>query len=246
MLQFRLLGVPVEVETSFLLVGLLGWGAFTGVDIIAWILAAFTAVLLHEMGHALTARRFGASVAVRLHAFGGVTSWGAATPMSAGQRFVVAAAGSFVGIAVAGISLVVVAGGTFGSLGELGSMLRDPNGLYQTLPTVVTAFIFGFWWAAIGWGILNWLPIRGLDGRHMLDSILERVAPKRGETIGRTIGILTGVGAAILGAIYGQWFGVMIAVILTLPELRSGEPPRNVVVEQAPAGPAPAEDDFPI
>lgn len=246
MLQFRVAGVPVEVETSFLLVGLLGWGVFTGVNIIAWILAAFTAVLLHEMGHALTARRFGASVAIKLHAFGGVTSWGAATPMSPGRRFLVAAAGSFVGMVVAGVSLLIVAGGTFGSLRELDVLLSAPDGIYRMFPPVVRAFLYGFWWAAIGWGILNWLPIRGLDGRHMLDAVLERVAPRRGAAIGRVVGIFTGVGAAILGAIYEQWFAVIIAVMLTLPELRSDSSRPIEPVKPQQSAQSPREEDFPI
>lgn len=246
MLQFRLAGVPVEVETSFLLVGLLGWGVFTGVNIIAWILAAFTAVLLHEMGHALTARRFGASVAIRLHAFGGVTSWGSATPLSSGRRFLVAAAGSFIGMVVAGVSLLIVAGGTFGSLNELDAMLSEPGGTYRMFPTVVRAFLYGFWWAAIGWGILNWLPIRGLDGRHMLDAVLERVAPRRGAAIGRAIGIFTGVGAAIVGAVYGQWLAVIIAVMLTLPELRSDTPRPIETVKPRQSAQSPSEEEFPI
>lgn len=69
-LRFRLGDIAVSVHWSFLLVALLGLGAFSGIEIAVWTLAVFFAVLLHEVGHAFTARRFGAEpVAISLFCF---------------------------------------------------------------------------------------------------------------------------------------------------------------------------------
>ncbi len=70
-LRFRLFDMPVTVRGSFLMVaGLIGFltiwdpvrGAvsFDGVQLaIAWIAIIFVSILVHELGHAVTARRYG-------------------------------------------------------------------------------------------------------------------------------------------------------------------------------------------
>ena len=41
----------------------------------AWIVIMFVGILMHELGHALTARAFRAEPAISLHGLGGVTVW---------------------------------------------------------------------------------------------------------------------------------------------------------------------------
>ena len=65
MLKFPLLGVPVTVHWSFAIVAFFGIGMYdTAPEIGAWTEAVFLAVLLHESGHAFTARAYGATGAV--------------------------------------------------------------------------------------------------------------------------------------------------------------------------------------
>jgi Zn-dependent protease len=91
MLQvFRLAGIPVRVDVSWLLVfALIGWsladGSFPRVlpdltPAAAWLHAVaaavllFVSVMLHELAHAVMARRHGVRVSgIRLHVFGGVS-----------------------------------------------------------------------------------------------------------------------------------------------------------------------------
>ena len=72
--------MPVTVRSSFLivaaLIGFLGVGSIE--QTIAWIFIVFVSILIHELGHAFTARRFGSQVAIELNGFGGLTRWAAA------------------------------------------------------------------------------------------------------------------------------------------------------------------------
>src|SRR5665811_1349195 len=59
------------------------------------------------------------------------------------------------------------------------------------------------------WGLLNWLPIRPLDGGHLFSSLLERIAPRRAETIANIVFFVTAAAGVIL-AIYYQLIFVAI------------------------------------
>ena len=80
--HFRIFGVPVRVEPFFVIVAVLFgirleplWVVF------AWVVIVFFAVLVHELGHALTYRAFGQRSAIVLHGFGGFT-----IPTGGGRR----------------------------------------------------------------------------------------------------------------------------------------------------------------
>ena len=221
MLKFPLFGVPVSVHFSFLFVAVFGLGAYQGWEIAAWTGAVFVAVLLHESGHAFTARGFGGTkVSITLFALGGFTSWGAAQNMGPGRRFLISAAGSAVGI-VAGLAVI--------GLGRAGAL--------DELPDLAIVFLESFVWAGLVWGVLNWIPILPLDGGHMLQHGLEMFTPSKAAGIARVVSLIAGV-AAIAAAIYfGQTFLAIFVGLITLMGLRSGS-------EEAPQ-PAPAPEQPP-
>ena len=67
-----ILGFPVELNLSFLLLLALVFFAFGGAIGVALVLLVFGSVLLHELGHAVVARRLGVHVAgIELSFFGG-------------------------------------------------------------------------------------------------------------------------------------------------------------------------------
>ncbi len=202
---FPLFGVPVSIHFSFLLVALFGLGAYSGWEIAAWTAAVFMAVLLHESGHAFTARAFGGvSVSITLFALGGYTSWASPRTIGPGRQFLISAAGSAVGIAA---GLVVIGLGRSGSL--------------DTVPDLVITFLESFVWAGLVWGILNWVPILPLDGGHMLQHALEMFSPARAAGIARVVSVIAGIAAVGAAFYYGQTFLAIFVGMITLMGLRS-------------------------
>ena len=106
----RLLGIPISIDLSWLLIAaLLSWtlaGAFAAVvpdlpPAMHWAMGVFTAlaffacVVLHEMGHAVAARRLGIPIrGITLFLFGGVAEMGG-EPRSPGREFIMAIAAAF-------------------------------------------------------------------------------------------------------------------------------------------------------
>lgn len=223
-IKFRLGRIPVTVRPTFWLVAfLLGLGLGDRRLQLAWVVTVFLSVLVHELGHALTARRFGASVDITLTTLGGFTRWskpeGGIPP---GRRAVVAAAGSAVGIAV---GLVVLG---------LYLWLR-PGG--QFLATVVLLIV----WVNVGWGVLNWLPIRPLDGGHLVLAFLDLVAPRRADRIADAIFLWASLGAVAAALYFRLYFAAALAGFMAWGELSrrfGGEGPE-------PAAPVFSYDDPP-
>ncbi|MET0697122.1 MAG: hypothetical protein ABWZ58_06810, partial [Acidimicrobiia bacterium] len=98
---FRLIGIPVTIRPSFLLIAaLIGFTSRRPlVYLVAWVAIVFVSILIHELGHAITARSYGAEVEIELNGIGGLTSWSVpGKELGPGQRALVAAAGSGVGV----------------------------------------------------------------------------------------------------------------------------------------------------
>lgn len=150
MVRFKLFGIPVGVHLSFLIIVVLGpLGSIESA--VTWLLAAFVAIMLHEFGHALTARAFGAEgIEVTLYGLGGLTSFRHPEKVSHWKSFLISGAGSAVGI---------VAG-----LGIIGLARLD---VFDTWPDLSIDFLDYFIFVALVWGVLNWVPIVPLDGGHM-------------------------------------------------------------------------------
>lgn len=234
-IRFSIAGIPVTVRPSFWLVALLlGWGVASRTLLIAWVIVVFVSVLAHELGHAFTARRFGARVSITLTTLGGFTRWEKpGDGMTPGRRALVAAAGSAVGI-VLGLAVL----GIF--------MATRPWG------TTAASVVLMIAWVNVGWGVLNWLPIRPLDGGHLVLAMLDMVAPRRTETIASAIFLVTSL-AALVAAIYYQfYFAAILAGFMAWAEVsrRITPTPRPRSTPPAPPPnlfdldpPAPAPED---
>lgn len=158
MVRFSLFGIPVLIHPFFWITLVIIGGARGGTSPAAilqiglFVLAGFISILIHELGHALTARKFGASSEIVLQAFGGYAAY-SGVRLTRPQSFAITAAGPLVQILL-GVVLFV----TLPLLPGL-----NPNGTY---------FVVMLMWISIVWAVLNLLPVLPLDGGRMLDAVL--------------------------------------------------------------------------
>jgi stage IV sporulation protein FB len=158
MIRFSLFGIPVEVQ-PFFWITLVILGGATGADSAAavleiglFVIAGFISILVHELGHALTARSFGAFSSITLQAFGGYAAY-SGVRLNRWQSFLVTAAGPAIQISL-GIVVLLLAR-------QLPN-LSDQGGYFLHILIYISFF----------WAILNLLPVVPLDGGQMLNSIL--------------------------------------------------------------------------
>lgn len=186
--------IPIAIHPLFWAVaGIIGW-AFSGDPTVTaiWVVTIFFSVLLHEFGHALTARFFGQNASIDLVAFGGVTTR-SGKRLKLWQDFIVVFNGP-----LAGFLLYVVLATIHHNL--------SPN----TNPLLVYAIGNG---ALINlyWTILNLLPIMPLDGGQLMSIMLESIFGFRGIKISLFVSFLLGAAAGLYFFLKG---GVLFGIIL--------------------------------
>ena len=151
----RILGIPTRIHASFALVllwiGISTWSAaHSGTAVVfglAFALAVFACVLLHEFGHALVARRFGIGTRrITLLPIGGVAEL-ERSPSDPRAEMWIAAAGPAVNFAIAAVlGLVGLGFGLFGGTG------------------VASVVFTGLVWANLMLGLFNLVPAFPMDG----------------------------------------------------------------------------------
>ena len=159
MIQFSLFNIPIRVLPWFWLTLAL-IGGVTRVRekeqfflLLLFLIAGFVSVLVHELGHALTAKAFGKRVEIVLQAFSGYASYSGGAPLGRTRTFLVTAAGPALQIILGG--LVYVFAETF------------PGMSFQAIYFLKVLYGISFVWA-----ILNLLPVLPLDGGRLLQTIL--------------------------------------------------------------------------
>lgn len=176
-------GIDVYVHATFLLV-------FLGFPLsplnVLLVLSVFGCVLLHELGHALMARRFGiATHDITLYPIGGVARL-ARMPRAPGAELLIALAGPAVNFVLAAALLPVVFLGAGESIG--GSM---PGVFLGTLLSVNLIL-----------GLFNLIPAFPMDGGRVLRALLS--------------GWLGRVEATVIAAGIGKGLAVCFAVAVLL------------------------------
>jgi Zn-dependent protease len=201
-------GIPIRVHWTFaiLLLWFLGSGwaqggtALAGLTSAAFMLAVFFCVVLHELGHALTARRFGVRTRdITLLPIGGVASL-ERIPEKPGQELAIALAGPAVN--------VVIAAGLLAAVG-----LQDAATALQSVNRG-DAFLTGFLAHLAGVNVIlvlfNLIPAFPMDGGRVLRALL---ATRLGFARATRVAASIGQGFAVLMAIGGM-FGSMPMLIL--------------------------------
>jgi Zn-dependent protease len=187
-----LFGFPIEINLSFLILLGLVLVAFGGVTGVLVVCLAFASVVLHEIGHALVARRLGVHVAgIELGFLGGAAKM-ANLPRTPRHELAIAAAGPAVSLMLAGAFL--------GMAGALGSPFLA---LVGKINLVIAAF--------------NLIPALPMDGGRILRALLvPRFGFVRATDIAVTVARVAAVGFALLGLFAGMYQLLVLAPFLWL------------------------------
>ena len=232
-IKFKLFGVPIVILPGFWILCII-FSPFMSMHnpderpwlfgAAGWVLALLVSFLAHELGHALTARRyFGVAPEIALgigrapsgaSVFGGVTTWrttptGRATRL---KRALVSGAGPWTAIAAAILGLLVMlpTGTKFIVNFEFGFLpVVYPVALISrisgtgALDLFIGYFSLGFFWINIFWSVVNLLPIYPLDGGQIMLSLTKGAAGAR-----RALYVSTAC-AILVGGLFmtqGSWF----------------------------------------
>lgn len=159
---FTLNGIRVSFQPLFLLlIAVLSFNMADLASSLIFAACAIFAILAHEFGHAIMAKRYGLGAEVILTTWGGVTMH--APPKNDTQDIRVTAAGPAIGLVI-GLSfyLLTLALGW----ANLGPMLAKA-------PYLLT-FLKYMMWINIVWSIFNLLPVMPMDGGKLTAIFLKR------------------------------------------------------------------------
>jgi Zn-dependent protease len=211
----RVKGIDIGVNWSWLLVVvLIVWslaggvfpatnpglsdGSYFAMAVVAAVLF-FASLLLHELGHALQARREGMKIdGITLWVFGGVARFKGMFP-SAGAEFRIAIAGPLVSL-VLGLAFLAFS-------------------LLVPLPAEVDGVCFWLGYINLSLLIFNLLPALPLDGGRVLRAVLWArkkdfaAATRIAAALGRLFGQVMIAGGLILVIVVGAFGGVWLAFI---------------------------------
>jgi Zn-dependent protease len=130
----RVAGIDVFIHPTFLFVLFFPQVAAWGVFGLAVVLAGFGCVLLHELGHALMARRYGiATEDITLYPIGGVARL-SRMPRSPGAELLIALAGPAVNFGIVAGLLTLKALGPWGFFADCMLLLNLVLGLFNLIP----------------------------------------------------------------------------------------------------------------
>jgi Zn-dependent protease len=207
----RLLGIPLYLHPTFLL--LPAWVLFQGGSLatslfsLAVVLAIFTCVVLHELGHALMARHYGIGTRdITLYPIGGVARLERMSERPI-QEIAIALAGPAVNLAIALLLAPFVLGGLFVlSAGHWGLSSGSALALgVQFLGVLCLANLFLL--------LFNLVPCFPMDGGRVLRALLAlRLGHLRATEIAAGIALVL----AVLIGVMSFWTGNPMTVILAV------------------------------
>ncbi len=219
--SFKLLtvrGIDIRIHVTFFLILLYAAitfgaggrgldGALFGVVAISLL---FVCVVLHELGHSLTAQRYGIGVRdITLWPIGGVARL-ERIPDKPTQEFWIAIAGPAVNFVIVGVIFVVAQALARLQIGfDLGALER---GMLRLEAASLLAYLFS---ANLFLAVFNLIPAFPMDGGRILRALLAtRLDYSRATAIAVAIGQNLALLAGLFGFLTGQFFLVVIAIFV--------------------------------
>jgi Zn-dependent protease len=198
-------GIPVYIHWTFLLLPL--WVAWThpanspiALPVVFVVMAlAFTCIVLHEFGHALTARCFGIGTQdVTLYPIGGVARL-LRMPEKPLEEILIAVAGPAVNVVIAIVLAIgLLAACVWAGWNAVWSSFAGEVGQWLLFTNVILV-------------LFNMLPVFPMDGGRVLRAMLSWWL---GHVRGTHVAVVIGTAAAMLMAVFGIWYGQYMMAVL--------------------------------
>lgn len=195
--------IPVHIYPIFwFLAFAIGWISSSSIVwTFVWVGIILFSVLIHEFGHALTAKAFGQKVHIDLLGFGGLTHRHG-RKLRGWQEFLIVLNGPLAGFAlalVAWLSLVIL-------------HLNKTSFVWGILTITLYANIF--------WTFVNLLPVQPLDGGKLLNIFLEGIFGVKGLKASLLLSMVLGLAIAVLGFVYNQFLMGIVFMLLAFENYR--------------------------
>ncbi len=197
-MQLTIGKIPVRIHPLFLgLIFAIGWMSSQSLQLtIVWAAVITLSVLVHELGHALTALKFEQRVMIELFGLGGVT-YRKGPPLKAWKNFVIVMNGP-----LAGFSLFILAYLLRKSLGD------QPSNLFlYALDVTMMVNLF--------WTLINLLPVYPLDGGHLFRIVMEGVFGFKGVKAALFMSTLFGLSLGIFFFYINFWIAGALFLMFT-------------------------------
>lgn len=221
-------GIRVQIHWTFWLLFLfIGFLVFskdgTFIDLFwhsLFIIGLFVCVVLHEFGHALTARKYGIPTrSITLLPIGGLASL-KKIPDNPKEEFLVAIAGPVVNVVIALLLMLFVPTETFTSM--------DPETLQEELSMITPGnFLFYLLTANVALVLFNLIPAFPMDGGRIFRALL---SIKMGRIKATQIAASVGKILALLFFLYGLFYGILLSVIAVF--IWFGAHSENIMIKQ--------------
>jgi len=200
----RLAGIPIRIHLTFFLL-LLWFGKVSSdqgqgfLDGVVLMLLLFGCVVLHELGHALTARRYGVETReIVLYPFGGVARMDRIPPGKA--ELLIALAGPAVNLVLAALLGLVLVGLSADSPDAPLAIVTEGTIVWQLLYVNLSLFVF------------NLIPAFPMDGGRVLRAALAiGLGETRATNIAAAVGQVLALGFAAVALLTGQPVLLLIA-----------------------------------
>jgi Zn-dependent protease len=196
----RFAGIDVFLHPTLLLLLFLPTVTQGGPAGLLLVASAFTCILLHEFGHALTAQRFGIGTSdITLYPIGGIARL-TRIPRSPGAELLITLAGPAVNFAIAA-----------------GLMALSLLGVFELLGPSIERFAANLLYFNVGVALFNMIPAFPMDGGRVFRALLAGwLGRARATEIAATLGQFLAVCFGIFCLMQGMLTGLFIAVFIFL------------------------------
>lgn len=208
---FTLLGFPTRVRPGFVVfLALLTFLYPFPLGVwVAGAVAVFT--IIHELGHALAARRAGCKASISMDFMVAYAAYEPTRPLTPRARVGIALAGPVAQIATA-VAVLAVLGVNPLSRADIAS----------------NEVVAALWWAGVALGALNLVPLLPLDGGAVVAAVVERVWPAKGREIMLRASLAITAGLAAGATLLGHVGLLPLFVLMMLMQWQSLAMPRKV------------------